>query len=256
MNQLHGKTAIVTGASSGIGRAAALLFAEHGASVVLTARRQDRLASITEEIERKGGRAIAVPGDVTSEAHCRNLVETTLDRYGRLDIAFNNAGLTGSGVPLHETGTDEWHQTLQTNLTSGYLCAKYQLPAMLRQGAGSIIFTSSFVGNACGLAGMAAYGAAKAGLVGLMKGLAAETGRAGIRVNALLPGGVDTEMNPARDPETPPEIMDFVYGLHAMGRIARPAELAQAALFLASDASSFVTGAAMPVDGGVSVYRR
>jgi len=256
MTDLQGKTAIITGASSGIGRATAKLFAGKGAITILMARREDALKTLAEDIASAGGMAIISTGDVTREDDCARAVGIAMERYGRLDIAFNNAGIVGSGALLQDTPMEEWQQTIAVNLTGAYLCAKHQLPAMLETGDGSMIFTSSFVGNSCALQGMGAYGASKAGLVGLMKGLAAENGKTGIRVNAILPGGVDTELNPLRKEETPPEVADFINGLHAMGRIARPGEIAEAALFLASDRSSFMTGTAMTVDGGVSVYRR
>ncbi|WP_435100759.1 SDR family oxidoreductase [Arhodomonas sp. AD133] len=149
----------------------------------------------------------------------------------------------------------DWHDTLETNLTSGFLGARYQIPAMLERGGGSLIFTASFVGNGVGLPNMAAYASAKAGLVGLTQALAAELGGQGIRVNALLPGGTDTPTNIANFPNAGPEVREFVNGLHAMKRMATPEEVARAAVYLASEASSFVTGTAHRVDGGVSIAR-
>jgi NAD(P)-dependent dehydrogenase (short-subunit alcohol dehydrogenase family) len=147
----------------------------------------------------------------------------------------------------------DWDDTLEVNLTSAFLGAKHQIPAMLQSGGGSVIFTSTFVGYTVGFPGMAAYAASKAGLVGLAQALAAEFGPQGIRVNALLPGGTDTPMAHAMN--ATPEMLAHVAGLHALKRIAQPEELARAALFLASDAASFVTGSAMLVDGGISITR-
>ncbi|MEC9463999.1 MAG: SDR family NAD(P)-dependent oxidoreductase, partial [Pseudomonadota bacterium] len=187
MMSLHGKVAIITGASSGIGRATARLFAREGASVVLTARGVDALESVAEEIRRDGGQAAAIPGDVTlADTHVR-LVETALKRFGRLDIAINNAGTVGQIAPLADLDPDSWHAVLSGNLTSAFLAARVQILAMLESGSGALVFVSSFVGTSVGLPGMAAYGAAKAGLMGLVKGITADYAAVGVRANALLP---------------------------------------------------------------------
>ena len=244
MKLLDGKIAIITGASSGIGRAAALLFAEQGASVVLVARRQDALDSAVEEIESRGGRALAIVGDVKEEATHREAVAAARATFGGLHISFNNAGLVGVTAPLADMTHQHWSDVLAVNLTAAFLGARSQIPAMLDQGGGALVFTGSFVGNSVGLPGMGAYGAAKAGLMGLVRGIAADYAASGIRANALLPGGTATEM--AGDAAQ----REWAAGLHAMKRIARPEEIAQAALFLASEMSSFVTGSALWVDGG------
>ncbi len=253
MKQLEDKIAIITGASSGIGRAAAKLFAEQGAAVVVGARRQPELLDLVGEIEAAGGQAVALAGDVREEPYADALVQLAVDKYGGLDIAFNNAGTLGEMGNTPEVGLSGWNDTLATNLTSAFLGAKYQIPVMLKKGAGSIIFTSSFVGHTVGMPGMAAYGASKAGLVGLTFSLAAEFGPQGIRVNALLPGGTDTDMG--RAVANTPEALEFVSGLHALKRIAQPQEIAKSALYLASDASGFTTGVALLADGGVSINR-
>lgn len=253
MGMLDGKIAIVTGASSGIGRAAALLFAQEGASLVVTARRKAELDALVAEIEAQGGAAAALPGDICDETLAERLVALATDRFGGLDIAFNNAGTTGSLLPAAEIPLADWRLTLDTNLTAAFTGAQAQLPAMLARGGGSLIFTSTIVGHELGLPGMAAYAASKAGLIGLARVIAAEYGASGIRANALLPGGTDTPMG--RDAAPTPEALSFVVGLHALKRIARPEEIARAALFLASDASSFVTGSALLADGGVSINR-
>ncbi len=256
MDQLTGKVAIVTGASSGIGRATAKLFAAEGAKVVVTARRQAELDGLLAEIEETGGEAVALAGDVKEESLAEALVGTAVERFGGLDIAFNNAGTLGAMGPLPEVSLNGWRDTLDTNLTSAFLGAKYQVPALINRGGGALIFTSSFVGHTAGFPGMAAYAASKAGLIGLAKNLAAEHGPQGLRVNAILPGGTDTAMNLANDPEAGgPEVQAFIEGLHALKRMAAPQEIAQAVLYLASDAASFITGTAMLVDGGVSINR-
>lgn len=253
MPSLQGKTAIITGASSGIGQEAARLFAQAGAQLVLTARRAAELQALVAEIEDRGGQAVAVAGDIRDEALARTLVETASTRFGGLDIAFNNAGMTGRPCRLPDLSVQDWQETLDTNLTSAFLGARHQIPAMLARGGGSLIFTSSFVGHTAGLPGMGAYAASKAALVGLVQVIAAEFGGRGIRANALLPGGTDTPMGRASAPT--PQARAYVEGLHALQRLAEPVEIARAALFLAGDASSFVTGSALRVDGGASIHR-
>ncbi|MBA4796704.1 MAG: SDR family oxidoreductase [Rhizobiales bacterium] len=249
MTSLHGKVAIITGASSGIGRATARLFAREGASVVLNARGVDALESVAEEIRRDGGQAAAIPGDVTlADTHMR-LVETALECFGRLDIAINNAGTVGQIAPLADLDPDSWNAVLSGNLTSAFLAARVQIPAMLKTGGGALVFVSSFVGTSVGLPGMAAYGAAKAGLMGLVKGITADYAAVGVRANALLPGGTDTAM--AGDQAQ----KDWAASLHALKRIAEPEEIAAAALFLAGPMGSFVAGSALYADGGNSAVK-
>ena len=250
---LSQRVAIVTGASSGIGRAAALLFAEAGAAVVVGARRQAELDQLVAAITQQGGSAAAMAGDVRDEAYAQALVATAVERFGGLDIAFNNAGTMGPLQPTPDVQSSDWRDTLETNLTSAFLGAKHQIPAMLARGGGSIILTSTFVGYTAAFAGTAAYAASKAGLIGLTQALATEFGAKAIRVNALLPGGTLTSM--ARAMNGTPEALAQVAQLHALKRLAQPREIAQAALYLASDAASFVTGTAMLVDGGVSIQR-
>jgi NAD(P)-dependent dehydrogenase (short-subunit alcohol dehydrogenase family) len=253
MIDLKGKVAIVTGASSGIGRATAKLFARAGARVVIAARRKAELESLVREIDYGGGRALALPGDVGNEPFAKELVEFAEESYGRLDVAFNNAGIHGEEGPATGISLDGWNEALKVNLTSAFLAAKHQIPAMLKQGKGSIIFTSTFVGYTVGFPGVAAYAASKSGLIGLTQVLAAEYGPQNIRVNAILPGAVDTAMFKVAN-ETA-EQQAYLTNLHALKRIGSPDELAQAALYLASDASSFQSGTAMLVDGGLSITR-
>jgi NAD(P)-dependent dehydrogenase (short-subunit alcohol dehydrogenase family) len=253
MGVLANKVAIVTGASSGIGRAAARLFASEGASLVVVARRQSALEELLSNIEAAGGRAVAVVGDVSEEATAARAVEMAVSTFGGLDVSFNNAGTLGEMGPTPAISVAGWRQALDINLTSAFLGAKYQIPEMLKRGSGSVIFTSTFVGHTVGFPGAAAYAASKSGLIGLTQALAAEFGPQSVRVNALLPGGTDTPM--AAQMNGTPEAMAHVASLHALKRIASPEELARAALFLASDAASFMTGAAMLVDGGVSIHR-
>jgi len=251
--ELRNKIAIITGASSGIGYAAARLFAKEGAKVVVAARREAELNELVKEITDEGGDAIAVAGNVTDEPFAKSLVDVATREFGGLHITFNNAGIIGTMGATPGILFSQWDETLTTNLTSAFFAAKYQIPAMMKNGSGSMIFTSSFVGYTVGMPGMAAYGASKAGLVGLTRSLAAEFGGNNIRINALLPGGTDTPM--AKTFADTPETVEFVKGLHALKRMAQPEEIAQSALFLASDRSSFTTGTAFLVDGGVSMNR-
>jgi NAD(P)-dependent dehydrogenase (short-subunit alcohol dehydrogenase family) len=194
MSRLSGKIAIVTGASAGIGRATARLFAAEGAKVVIGARREAELRSLVTEIETAGGTAVALAGDVRSEDYARALVALAVDRFGRLDIAFNNAGTLGEAGPSTGVSETGWSDTLAINLTGSFLGAKHQIPAMVNHGGGSVIFTSTFVGYSFAFPETAAYAASKAGLIGLTQVLAAEFGPQGVRVNAVLPGAVETDM--------------------------------------------------------------
>ncbi|MBX4954586.1 SDR family oxidoreductase [Rhizobium lentis] len=253
MTLLKDKIAIITGASSGIGRAAAKVFAREGAKLVINGRREDALNAVVAEIEMDGGEAVAIAGDVRDEALQVRLVDMAISRYGRLDIAFNNAGSIGEMGPVSGLSLGGWRETIETNLTAGFLGAKHQSAAMGE--GGSLIFTSTFVGYTAGMPGIGAYAASKAGLIGLVQVLAAELASRKIRVNALLPGGTDTPASITNAPGATAEVLAFVEGLHALKRMAQPEEIANAALFLASDLSSFVTGTAMLADGGVSISR-
>jgi NAD(P)-dependent dehydrogenase (short-subunit alcohol dehydrogenase family) len=223
--------------------------------VVVAARRQAELDALVAEIEDADGTAIALAGDVRDEAFAKALVDMAVGRFGGLDIAFNNAGSLGRMGPISELSLEGWRETLDTNLTSAFLGAKYQVPAMVERGGGSLIFTSTFVGHTVGMPGMTSYAASKAGLIGLTQVLAAEYGAKGVRVNALLPGGTDTPASITNAPDAGPEVLAFVEGLHALKRMAQPEEIARSALYLASDASSFTTGTALFADGGVSISR-
>jgi NAD(P)-dependent dehydrogenase (short-subunit alcohol dehydrogenase family) len=248
--QLIDKTILITGASSGIGACAARLFANQGANLVLGARRQHHLEDLASELESTGNRVAVLAGDVQEEGYARALVDIAKSQFGGLNGAFNNAGILGEMGPVPDMGLETWQSVIATNLNSGFLAAKHQIPAMKKQGAGSLVFTSSFVGHTIGLPGMGAYAASKAGLIGLTQVLAAEHGSDNIRVNALLPGGTKTAMA-GDDPATHEAISQF----HALKRMAEPDEIAQAALFLLSDQSSFVTGSAMLADGGNSISK-
>lgn len=247
---LNGKTIIITGASSGIGAAAARIFAAEGAKLVLGARRAELLEKIAEDISANGGEAAFLAGNVEDGGYAEELVKLAESRFGGLDGSFNNAGVTGEMGPIPDMSDSNWHKVMAVNLNSGFYAAKFQIPAMRKRGAGSIVFTSSFVGHTIGLPGMGAYAAAKAGLIGMTQVLAAEHGPENVRVNALLPGGTMTPM--AGDDAGFHEV---VRGFHALKRMAEPSEIANAAMFLLSDHASFVTGSAMIADGGNSINK-
>ncbi|MDB5975797.1 MAG: glucose dehydrogenase [Nevskia sp.] len=253
MNRLNGKVAIITGASAGIGRSTALLFAREGAKLVVAARRQTELDSLVAEIAAEGGEAVALAGDVRSEGYAKALVSLAVERFGKLDIAFNNAGTLGEGGASTQVSEQGWNDTLATNLNSAFFGAKHQIPEISKQGGGSIIFTSTFVGYSFAFPGTAAYAASKSALIGLTQALAAEFGPQGVRVNAILPGAVDTAMY--REMNNTTEAQSFITNLHALKRVATPEEIARSVLYLASDDSSFVTGTAALVDGGASITR-
>jgi len=253
MGRLANKVAIVTGASAGIGRATAKLFAAEGAKVVVGARRANELADLVKEIEAAGGKAVALAGDVRSEEYNKALVALAVKNYGRLDVAFNNAGVIGEAGPSTEVSEAGWNDAIAINLTGSFLGAKHQIAEMQKHGGGSVIFTSTFVGYSSSFPGMAAYAASKAGLIGLTQTLAAEFGPNNIRVNAVLPGAVETEMYQAVNDSA--DKQSFITGLHALKRVGKPEELAKSVLYFASDDSSFVTGTAALIDGGLSITR-
>lgn len=253
MNELTNKVAIVAGASSGIGYACAELFASVGAQVVVGARRQVELDQLVEKIAAGGGRAVAMAGDVREEGYAEGLVSAALEHFGGLDVAVNNVGFLGKIGPTTELSASDWQDVVDTNLTSAFFAAKHQIPAMEARGGGSLIFTGTFVGYTVAFPGVAAYAASKSGLIGLTQALAVEYAHQGVRVNAILPGGTDTPM--ANEMADTQEARDFIVGLYPMRRLAAPEEIAQSMLYLASDASSFTTGSALLVDGGVSINR-
>lgn len=247
--ELKNKSIIVTGASSGIGAAAALLFVSEGANVVLGARRSAELEKLAGQLDQASGRAVYLSGDVKDEGFADALVALALKEFGGLDGAFNNAGIVGDMGPIADMGIGNWDEVISVNLTGAFFAARAQIPAMKARGGGSIVFTSSFVGfSNGGMPGMGAYAAAKAGVIGLVQSLASDHAADGIRVNALLPGGTITAMGGDN-----PAVLDFIANLHPMKRMASAKEIGQAALFLLSDRSSFMTGSPMLVDGGISV---
>ncbi|MEV0686642.1 glucose 1-dehydrogenase [Nocardia sp. NPDC050378] len=239
---------LVTGASSGVGKAVALRVAAEGAAVVLGARGKDQGEQVAEQIRAEGGRALFVPTDVTVDADVERLTQAALTEYGRLDAAFNNAGAVNAFGPVAEIGDDAWRADLELNLTGVFYGLRHQVPAIVASGGGAILNNASNLG-VVGMASVAPYVAAKHGVVGLTKSVALETAAAGVRVNALVSGAVDTPAFRASMGATP-EGEAAIAALHPIGRIAQPAEIAALCAFLLSAEASFVTGAAVTVDGG------
>lgn len=247
-NDMNDKIALVTGASSGIGRATALAFASEGASVVVSDVDKTGGAETVALIESKGGKSIFIPADVSNGADVKSLIEQIVRHYGRLDYAYNNAGIEGIATPIAETTEENWDRVIDINLKGTFLCLKYELQQMLKQGSGAIVNCSSVAGLV-GFSGTPAYVASKHGVVGLTKTAALDCAQTGIRVNAVCPGVIDTPMVD-RVTGKAPEAEAAMARMEPMGRIGRPEEVAAAVVWLCSDAASFVTGIAMPVDGG------
>jgi NAD(P)-dependent dehydrogenase (short-subunit alcohol dehydrogenase family) len=248
--KLDGKVALVTGGNSGIGSATAALFAKEGAIVVLTGRNQERGEQVAQTINEAGGKAMFIRCDVRVADECRQAVEQTLERFGRIDVLFNNAGVYHPKT-VPECTEEEWDETIDSSLKGAFLMSKYALPSMIERGSGSIIHTSSGWGILGGDRA-AAYCAAKGGLVVMAKAMAIDHGSDGIRVNCVCPGDTETPMLPDDAEKRGLSWEDYLAAAsnRPLGRIGRAEEIARAVLFLASDDSSFVTGEALVVDGG------
>ena len=251
MVKLQGKVAIVTGGTSGIGQAVALLFVEEGAKVAVIGRSESKGEATLDKIKSNGGKALFIKTDVSKSGDVKKMIEETMNAYGRIDILVNNAGINPVGTTL-DTSEELWDQVMGINLKGTFLCSKYALRHMLDQGGGSIINVGS-INSFMSFENEVAYGVSKGGVLMFTKATALDFAKKNIRVNCICPGAIKTPMlqevfNESPDPKA---VEDLMKSKHPMNRIASPEEVAKVALFLACDDSSFITGAAIPVDGGI-----
>lgn len=248
--ELENKVAIITGGGSGIGAATALLFAKKGARVIVSDIHADTCQKIAKEIVDAGGTAYAIAADVSDAKQCEALVAGTLQQYGRLDIAFNNAGIGGESNPVGDMSIDGWNHVIAVNLNSVFYCMKYEIQAMLRTGGGAIVNMSSILGQVA-FANAAGYVAAKHGVVGITKTAALEYSGKGIRVNVVGPGFIETPLLAAAGIDD--KMKQQIATLHPIGRLGRPEEVAELVAWLSSSQASFVSGAYYAIDGGYLV---
>ena len=245
---LEGKVAIVTGGSSGIGRAAARLFVRDGAKVVVADINIEGGEETVQMIAKEGGEALFVKTDVSKAAEVEAMVNKTVESFGQLDCAFNNAGISGEPASIVDCTEEDWERVINTDLRGVWLCMKYEIPEMLKRDAGAIVNTTSQLGQV-GYPNLCAYTASKHGIIGLTQVAALEYAEYGLRVNAVIPGNTRTPML-ARALAMDPAFEAMFVGQEPIGRLADPEEIAEAVVWLCSDAASFVTGSAMAVDGG------
>ena len=249
-NRFTDKVVLITGASSGIGAETAHAFAREGAHVFLVARRSGKGEAVAAAIRTAGGSATFHQADMADQSSIESMVEACVETYGKLDIAFNNAGVEGVAfTPTAEYDIKTWNEVISINLTGVWLCMKYQIPHILKAGGGSIINTASVAGLK-GFAGSSGYAASKFGVIGITRAAALEYAAQGIRINAVCPAVIKSEMTD-RMFFGDPEVEEFVTSLHPIGRTGTPDEIAGPVLWLASEDASFVLGCALPIDGGL-----
>ncbi len=246
--ELEGKVGLVTGGTSGIGRDTAMLFAKAGAKVVVSGRREPEGEETVELVSAAGGDGLFVKADVSKASEVDALIQKAVERFGRLDIAFNNAGIEGVWVPIIKQSEEDWDRTIDINLKGVWLCLKYEIRQMLKQGSGGAIVNMASINGLIGAAGAAAYSASKHGVVGLTKAAALETARSRIRINAVCPAVIETPMGERLFGA--PLIHKYVLSCHPIGRFGRPAEIAEAVVWMCSDRASFMTGQSLVLDGG------
>jgi len=247
--ELRGKVAIVTGGTSGIGRETAVLFAKAGAKVVVAGRREREGKETTDLLRTAGGDGFFLKTDVSRAADLEALVLRTVEKFGRLDIAFNNAGIEGNWIPIAEQPEEDWDQTIAINLKGMWLSLKYEIQQMLKQGGGGAIVNMGSVAGLIGSAGAATYIASKHGVMGLTKAAALETAKSGIRINVVCPAVIETPMGERLFGT--PDARKFALGLHPLGRFGTPTEIAEAVLWMCSDQAAFMTGQSLVLDGGM-----
>ena len=246
--ELQGKVGIVTGGTSGIGRDAAVLFAKAGAKVVVAGRREVEGKETIDLIRAAGGEALFVRTDVSRAADVAALVQKTVEKFGRLDVAFNNAGIEGAWISIAEQSEEDWDRTIDINLKGVWLCLKHEIRQMLKQGGGGAIVNMASVAGWIGSAGAATYCASKHGVMGLTKAAALETARSGIRINVVCPAVIETPMGERIFGA--PQMRKYALGLHPIGRFGTPMEVAEAVVWMCSDRASFMTGQSLVLDGG------
>jgi NAD(P)-dependent dehydrogenase (short-subunit alcohol dehydrogenase family) len=246
--ELEGKVGLVTGGTSGIGRDTAVLFAKVGVKVVVAGRRELEGRETIDLVRAAGSDGLFVKTDVSKAAEVEALIKKTVEKFGRLDVAFNNAGIEGVWIPIINQSEEDWDRTIDINLKGVWLCLKYEIRQMLKQGRGGAIVNMASVAGLMGSAGAAVYCASKHGVLGLTKSAALETARSGIRINAVCPAVIETPM--AERIFGAPEIQKWVLGLHPIGRFGRPTEVAEAVVWMCSDRASFMTGESLVLDGG------
>jgi NAD(P)-dependent dehydrogenase (short-subunit alcohol dehydrogenase family) len=251
MKSFQGKVALITGGTSGIGRATALAFAKEGAKVVVTGRREKEGAETIQLVKDAGGEGFFIKTDVSKEADVRMMVEKTMKAYGRLDYAFNNAGIDQLPSPLVEQTEETFDQIMNINVKGVWLSMKYEIPQMLSNGGGAIVNMASVAGL-IGLPGIPVYIASKHAVLGLTKSVALEYAKSGIRINAVSPAAIETDMVD-RFVGKEGEMRQQLASMHPVGRMGKPEEIADAVIYLCSDGASFITGQSLAVDGGFTV---
>lgn len=246
--ELRGKVAIVTGGTSGIGRDTAVLFAKSGVKVVVAGRREVEGKETMDLVRAAGGDGLFVKTDVSQGGQVEALVRKTVEKFGRVDIAFNNAGIEGVLIPIVEQSEEDWDRTIDINLKGIWLCLKYEIQQMLKQGGGGAIVNMASVAGLIGSPGFATYCASKHGVMGLTKSAALETARSGIRINVVCPAVIETPMGERIFGGA--DIRPYAVGLHPIGRFGKPMEIAEAVVWMCSDRASFMTGQSLVLDGG------
>jgi NAD(P)-dependent dehydrogenase (short-subunit alcohol dehydrogenase family) len=248
-SELHNKVALITGGTTGIGRDTAILFAKNGANVVVSGRRETEGNETISLVRAAGGDGLFVKSDVSKSADVQSLIQKTIEKFGRLDIAFNNAGIEGNWKPTIEQSEEDWDSVIDINLKGTWLCLKFEIQQMLNQDSGGAIVNMSSVAGLMGSAGAGIYIASKHGVIGLTRTVALEYAAKGIRVNAVCPAVIETAM--AERIFGHPEVNKRVLAMHPLGRFGKPAEIAEAVLWLCSAKSSFMTGHYIVLDGGM-----
>ncbi len=246
--ELEGKVGLVTGGTSGIGRDTAVLFAKAGAKVVVAGRREPEGEETIEMVRAAGGEGLFVKADVSKASEVEALVQKTVEKFGRLDVAFNNAGTEGVLTPIIRQSEEDWDRTIDINLKGVWLCLKYEIRQMLKQGGGGAIVNMASITGLVGSVGAAAYSASKHGVIGLTKTAALENAKSGIRVNVVCPGFTETPM--ADRIFRVPAVHKYVLSCHPIGRFGKPTEIAEAVVWMCSDRASFMTGQSLVLDGG------